>query len=66
MVRIRYGLFRWLFGGFNNATREGSLLEDSLGSYDGTVLGSFDGTKYEGSTLVVSPENTEGKVLGYE
>ena len=42
------------------------MLGDSLGSYDGTVLGSFDGTKYEGSTLVVSPENTEGKVLGYE
>ena len=39
------------------------MLEDSLGSYNVTVLGSFDGTKYEGSTLGVSPVYTEGEVL---
>ena len=42
------------------------MLEDSLGSYNGTVLGYFDGTKYEGSTMVVSPGYTEGEVLGSE
>ena len=42
------------------------MLEDSLGSYDGTVLGSFDVTKDEGSTLGVSPGYTEGEVLGSE
>ena len=42
------------------------MLEDSLGSYDGTVLGSFDGTKYEGSTLGLSPGYTEGEALGSE
>ena len=42
------------------------MLEDSLGSYDRTVLGSFDVTKDEGSTLGVSPGFTEGEVLGSE
>ena len=42
------------------------MLEDSLGSYDGTVLGYFDVTKDEGSTLGVSPGYTEGEVLESE
>ena len=42
------------------------MLEYSLGSYYGTELGSFDGTKDEVSTLGVSPGYTEGEVLGYE
>ena len=42
------------------------MLEESLGSYYGTVLGSFDGTKDEGSTLVVSPGYTECEVLDSE
>ena len=29
-------------------------------------MGSFDGTKYEGSTLRVSPGYTEGEALGSE
>ena len=42
------------------------MLKNSLGSYNGTVLGSFDETKYEGSTLGVSPGYTDGEALGYE
>ena len=42
------------------------MLEDSFGSYDGNALGSFDGTKDEGSTLVISPRYTDGEALGSE
>ena len=42
------------------------MIEESLGSFDGTVLDSFDRTKDEGSTLRVSYVYTEGGVLGSE
>ena len=45
------------------------MLKESLESYDGTALGSFDVNKYgiiEGSTLGVSPDYTEGEALGSE
>ena len=42
------------------------MLEYSIVSYAGTVLGSFDGTKDEGSTLGVSSGYTEGEPLGSE
>ena len=59
-------LFIWLFDGFNDVTLDGSLLEDSLGSYDRTVLGYFYGNKDEGSTLGVSPGYNEGEALESE
>ena len=42
------------------------MLEDSLGSYDVTVMGSFDRTTYEGSTLGLSPGYTEVEAIGSE
>ena len=59
-------IFKWLFDGFNDVKFEGSLLEYSLGLYDGTVLGSFDETKDELSTMGLSPGYTEGEALGSE
>ena len=40
------------------------MIEESIGSCDGTVMGSFDGTNDEGSALGISPGYTEVEALG--